>query len=1681
MSIQNDGNKVDQNLRRRLVDLIDYVAHMARLGDKPILGLGDYRRAVFHEEKLSGRPGVELNLSDADGPVWLSIERLKPTEPPPLPEALASWMTIGPNPQTEPAVAATAHEIMTKSDAAALVKSGAVEESDVQPVPEEEAADIKKPDKHRKVTMRRDTMPDVEDAAEKYLSKSWRPWADEEKIRQATIKMYDDFFSLLQAVQTLDGADGVEVVWGIGVARWRTDGREIDHPIIEQLVDIDMDTDSGRIKLRPRSSEPQATLKPFFALDKPGTDRVLSVTKEFLDALPADQDVSPFEPATFEPLLREVASRMDAHGHYQADDRETPADRGLPSMDDTLCVTDTWVVYARQRSEDFFIHDLDNLKFATEQAAALPGPALRLVSEPSSRTTYTTTLVNLAKATFGRGGAAEPDENEADDDDGSPGDEFLFPKAFNEDQMSIIRRLDESDGVVVQGPPGTGKTHTIANIICHYLATGRRVLVTSKGEAALTVLRDHIPEGIRDLTISLLTNENEGLQQLEQAVSILSDMATGADPRALEQQIQADQTRIIDLRALNAEIDQELIEAAGRHLTPVQVESEEDGDPGDTHEGEVDAEGGILPIDLARRIVAERDAYAWLPDQPDSDTAFEPSFTDEDIADLRAARAAVGGRLGYLGKNLPDIEELPNAAEITAVHDDLVNAGRLKKRAKDKGSAAVAMTAENAIERVAKLLEQVEKAATLFHELEDEKWLLAIFETWLQHGIDAKQTALFNDMISTMAALTERRRIVVSFAGVLPGGAEGDERLYEAIERAAKGQKAVKMFAAGKAETLQLLDAIQIEGRAPRSAEDWQKVKDIIDWQFDVAGLAGRWGVLIEEFGLPPMDAKDFVKTGRRIAAIVDWIERAHELLGPAKDEMEREIAELVPYGMTAAEIMASHENAEEAADALRLNLSASRFASSRERLDRLIECLGECTGAVVEEMAAFVDKSIGKAKQERRVISEGWQVLCQELADIAELRPEIDTIERVTAAIRESGAPKWADTLTSEPVESEGAADPWTPEDWRDAWVWRRREGYLLNIDGRERIGELSEQRIAYEDELRQAFHRVVENRTFLGLRQAITEEIESSLAAFATAIRRIGKGTGVRARRFRRDARSAMEKCYTAVPCWIMPTWRVSENMPAELGSFDLVVVDEASQSDIGALPALLRGAKLLIVGDDKQVSPTGAFLEENRLLQLERNFLGDQPFASMMLPGTSLYDLASAIFPGRRIMLREHFRCVEPIIRFSDQFYNEPIVSLRIPRASERLDPPLIDVYVADGRKDGHQVNAKEANAIVDEIERIVADPEMAERSIGVVSLIGTRQSDYIQRELLKRIGEANYVAHEIACGNATTFQGKERDIMFISMVECQKTSSAKTTLLWEQRFNVAFSRARDRMYLYRSVDGAKLSSVDLKAKAILHFQKPMDMPVQIARPIDLCETDFERDIFEALRSLGYRVMPRIKVSSFSIDLVVEGGGDRRLAISLDGDKPESPEAWAEEMARQRTLERLGWRFWRCWGSSYYADPESCLADLRETLAELEIEPQEDGAELPAAFTEHRVVGSAEGQDGAESGDEVQIAAEDEEQMGEIGAMVAADAESEEDALNADIIEPGDRILIAFPDSAGHQRTLTLSHDDDDLPGNVVSRDQLAAMIGKSIDEQIEVAVDDGKHMATIIGIDKARAAS
>jgi hypothetical protein len=198
--------------------------------------------------------------------------------------------------------------------------------------------------------------------------------------------------------------------------------------------------------------------------------------------------------------------------------------------------------------------------------------------------------------------------------------------------------------------------------------------------------------------------------------------------------------------------------------------------------------------------------------------------------------------------------------------------------------------------------------------------------------------------------------------------------------------------------------------------------------------------------------------------------------------------------------------------------------------------------------------------------------------------------------------------------------------------------------------LTKLAAEREAAERRCRHLFGQIVRERTFYQLDRRLSAAIKAALVEFVRSLARISRGTGKTAWIHRRTARDAMARCYGAVPCWIMPTWRVAEQLPAELGAVELVIIDEASQSDVTELPALLRGKKILVVGDDRQVSPTAPFVTQAKIGQLLHHYLAYMPFKSLLEPGESVYHLMLAVFPNERLMLKEHFRCVEPIIRFS-----------------------------------------------------------------------------------------------------------------------------------------------------------------------------------------------------------------------------------------------------------------------------------------------------------------------------------------------------------------------------------------------------------------------------------------------
>ncbi len=107
-------------------------------------------------------------------------------------------------------------------------------------------------------------------------------------------------------------------------------------------------------------------------------------------------------------------------------------------------------------------------------------------------------------------------------------------------------------------------------------------------------------------------------------------------------------------------------------------------------------------------------------------------------------------------------------------------------------------------------------------------------------------------------------------------------------------------------------------------------------------------------------------------------------------------------------------------------------------------------------------------------------------------------------------------------------------------------------------------------------------------------------------------------------------------------------------------------------------------------------------------------------------------------------------------------------------------------------------------------------------------------------------------------------------------------------------------------------------------------------------ELCESPFEHEIYDILIERGYKVIPQVKVGEFRLDMVVEGHHDARLAIECDGDRYHGIDKWADDMNRQRILERVGWRFWRCFASTFVMNRKEIIEDLLHTLREHGIEP-------------------------------------------------------------------------------------------------------------------------------------------
>lgn len=1136
------------------------------------------------------------------------------------------------------------------------------------------------------------------------------------------------------------------------------------------------------------------------------------------------------------------------------------------------------------------------------------------------------------------GGDALPNERKV-----SLPEETLFPLPANAEQQLILDRLGGHSGVLVQGPPGTGKSHTIVNLVCHLLAQGKRVLVTSQTPRALRVLQDKFPKDILPLVVSVLDEKEDSRRNLERSVhGILHAVDDPTrDPAVLEQRISQATNQRVQLRAELSKLrrlQRELREADTQRY-PV---------PGTSYSG--------TPQQIATALDRDAIRFAWFDDDV-SEIPGMPLSTAH-LAELFQLYERLGSQVDELATaELPVIDSLPHPDEFEQKFQQWKAAERETER-----HAGVLSGAANFATLPSEALVQLQTHC--------RNWLRT--HTEFADRTDWRATALrdlFAGNGSTWWSLVEQTETIInavrrSVADIDPTIENADS--VSTNQLLADAEDLLQHLASGGGfgiwlvrskvvrRTQYLWSQVRVDGRLCQEKTTLQRLVNHLRCRTLLDRARQEW----------PAEARFVTGT---IHAQLSCLEENWTGL--------RRLLTLNDLAHEVRECLALHDqqppptNSAGAIEGLLRESEAALVMQDEKRTEWLfikevdrVETATELTNSHPPVISLRQAALRWECSNYRRAFTDLSSAFQQHLAaqHCCELHARVMAV-----------APRLATRLRSD-TDRQAIANKLV--DFDAAWAWRRTAAWLERYDTEHSDNDLRRRLKQTEDDLKVVTAKIVANKAWLKClsRLSAHPHLQGSMGAWVDAVERIGAGTGIHAESHRRDARKHLADCWDAIPAHVMPLVRVAEQFKFEQPEmFDVVIVDESSQTGPEGLLLSFIGKQLIVVGDDKQISPEEGFVKPDEVRQLIQQHISDIPFSDRLLPGASLFRF-SRIRYRSQITLREHFRCMPEIIRFSNDlsYSSTPLIPLR-QYPADRLTP-LVDRFVTDGYREGTServINRPEAAAVAKSVIECLEDSRYRGKSFGVICLQGHAQAQLIEQMILERIGPEPFKDPKIRllCGDPYSFQGDERDIIFLSMVAAvdgDSRNAALTQKKFLQRFNVAASRARDQMWLFHSIRDGDLHPSCVRRRLVQFMSSNPELQ---APTVDLAairheathtkrerrergkrgnqpmpfDSWFEVDVFLAMIDRGYRVLPQYRVAEKSIDLVVEDAR-KRIAIECDGDEWHGPEQYEADEIRQTMLERCGWQFARVRGSIFYANRTRAIEKLIEEITDYGVRP-------------------------------------------------------------------------------------------------------------------------------------------
>ncbi|HVA80522.1 MAG TPA: AAA domain-containing protein [Candidatus Binataceae bacterium] len=1343
-------------------------------------------------------------------------------------------------------------------------------------------------------------------------------WAAAERPALAARKLFEEIHALWSALQR--EGDRTELVLSDGLLDAPVD--LIRHPVLLQRVNLRFDP-SGPEFCFDAGTEKVELHRALLRLVPSVEGRMIAQFDKELEAAP----VGPLGGESTTGLLRRLVQGLFATDGEFLDGESRDVSSGRPS------IRRRPVIFQRARNAglattlDHIVEDLEKNDTAPPEGLA------RIVGVETTETT-------IAPSGFTDGESLPTPR--------MPEPDILFSKPANAEQYEIAARLAKSKAVLVQGPPGTGKTHTIANLLGCLLAQGKTVLVTAHTTKALRVLRDKVDDPLKPLCLSVLDSDSDSQDQLKLAAQEIAKRLSTSDVATLRRDAGLLRQNRTKLLGAEGALRRRLRDARFSEIEEVVIGGE-----------------ALSPIEVAKRVKADTQEDGWIP-APLQPGGLCP-VGDMEVRQLYASNVALTPwDEAQLSAPQPLLARLVVSADFRLLAAEKAGADA-RAHAHRPELWDVNVRRDLTARGLQQLHQRVNAAATVLGA--KDLWLREVlFAGW--SGGDLAEA--WRDLLVAIGDLVSEagtaQRLIAAHGPELPEGAPLEEvaaTLGQIVDHLEGGGSLGLRTKVTKRAWHALLERCLVDVRAPQAVEKIRALRAKAQLETNRNSLANRWRRLVEchdgptfdTFGASPERAAQ--SYGQEIRALLEWRATVWEPL----------IGELIAAGFRWEEWLAANPPvAGDHGELTRVERAASRgLADVVEAQAALIRRL-ELSAALSEQrtyLAAFPQSEAATVLLQAQ---DNWDAAAYEEAchQLARLEGMLDTYQSRRGMLEQirSAAPAWVHAITQRDG-IHGAAQP--PGDSTTAWRWRQWHDELERRASVS-ISDLQQRLQVTQDELRSLAAQIIENETWAAQRERTMLQSQQALMGYVQTIRKVGKGTGKRVPELLRQARQLLASARRAVPVWIMPLSRVYESFDPRETRFDVVIIDEASQSDVTALAALYFGREHVVVGDKEQVTPDAVGQRIDEVQRLIDTSLQGIPNSHLYDGQTSIYDLAETAFGGV-VALREHFRCVPEIIQFSnDLSYNLTIRPLREPKSAS-VRPALIAQRVHGFRDDHKKTNQVEAEEIASLVVACISDPAYAlnefqkPTTFGVISLVGIEQALLIEEMLRRKLPPSAFAKHRLLCGNAAQFQGDERDVIFLSMVNGPPNDGQLPNLdegprgLYKKRYNVAVSRARNQLWVVHSLDpSAHLKPRDLRRRLIEHARDPQALLRAIGVQGKRTESIFEKQVLQRLLAARYRMETQWPVGAYRIDLVVEGKTSR-LAIECDGEKWHTAEQLQHDIDREGILMRLGWEFERIRESVFFRDPDAAMDPVFVKLDRLGIEPlgQEIAAPDPGGLVD------------------------------------------------------------------------------------------------------------------------------